>query len=471
MPMPTDHMEPLFQNIRLKSGTRYFLYVGEVKGRCLNEFLRESLSRLSGQEVDYISIVPDVLETYPGDNFVVINPAARAESLRLGQKVSCRIPGRDFATAVSMHPRVIELVQSLLAQQGEVLLSIFEARPEMTLVRFPGVRLLGPESRIAHTWNSKLHMYRALLGQIPIPDFRTCSSRKELLETTRRLWRQWADGLFVSLEYSAAGAFSFRAASEEELITRLGDWRPPYLVARFIPHDFDPTVLGVVANAKDVYVAAIADQQMVNINRFVGSVYPSILPPEIQRRLKELTVAVGRVMGRAGYRGIFGCDYIVNRQGDLFFVEVNARKQGTTMEMCCTLENSLPEGCANLLELEYFAVTEHRFPATARELQGNPRQIHWGTYNHKVAADVWTRQRLPQPEPERYLFRRVAEEPAAGAEHLVIEHVGADFLVKAGTFLGRVVAVGGSRSEIFKSLAEGKATLEGTIRTEVDHGA
>ena len=37
-----------------------------------------------------------------------------------------------------------------------------------------------------------------------------------------------------------------------------------------------------------------------------------------------------------------------------------------------------------LPELEYYAVTESRFPPHTVEMNGNIRNIHWGTYNYKI---------------------------------------------------------------------------------------
>jgi len=459
----------LYENISVNRKTHYFLYVGEIKALYLNEFFRESLCAMHQKDFDYIAIVPDVLETYPEENLLAINPAAAKESRDSGKRVSCRIPGKQFASFVSTHPRVIELVETLATRQGELLINVFQTLPELTLDRIPGVRVIGPDCRIANTWNSKFYMYHNLQGCVPLPEFRICGSRKELLHATEELWDRWLDGIFLTLEYSAAGAFSFLTRSEQELLEKLGDWKPPYMITQFIPHEYDPTVLAVVANEKDVYIGGIADQQMVQVNKFRGSVYPSVLPADTLQGLKELTRKVGRIMGSSGYRGVFGCDYVLDRNSNILFVEVNARKQGTTMEMCCNLENSLPKDCPNLPELEYFAVMQNRFPENTIELEGNPSGIHWGTYNLKVDREVVTRKSLEQPAHEREVFRRIAAESGNVSQQIVVEHIGADFVVKPGTFLGRVISVAKNHETVYRGLDEGKKTLEETIERNLQN--
>ena len=132
---------------------------------------------------------------------------------------------------------------------------------------------------------------------------------------------------------------------------RFEDKRQNYLISRYLPHDYDPTVLGVVANENDIYIAGVADQFIEHDTQFVGSVFPTALEENMIIQIEQHTRPVGQWLAREGFRGIFGCDYLVDPEGGVFFIEVNARKQGTAMEFCCTLENTLPKGSAMLPEL------------------------------------------------------------------------------------------------------------------------
>jgi hypothetical protein len=192
------------------------------------------------------------------------------------------------------------------------------------------------------------------------------------------------------------------------------------------------------------------------------------LPAEVQERLREHTRSIGRELGRDGYRGIFGCDYILTEDARIYLVEVNARKQGTTMEMCCTLENSLPEGTPTLLELEYCAVTTGHFPENVLELTENVRDIHWGTYNYKVETDVLTGGFLHQFDTERGAFRMVARDRHAAGRRLIMEHVGRNRLVKKGAFLGRIAVVGRDGATVIRALREGRQLIRETIERELD---
>ena len=171
---------------------------------------------------------------------------------------------------------------------------------------------------------------------------------------------------------------------------------------------------------------------------------------------------MGKWLAQEGYRGIYGCDFLVDDNGKVFFLEVNARKQGTTMEFCCTLEQSLPVGSPMLPELEYYSVTESRFPENTIEMKENTKNIHWGTYNYKIDRMICTEGYIPQSSHEREAFEKVAYN-RLDKDFLILEHIGNDFVVAEGSFLGRIVALGHDPSSVDQGLKLGKKTIELTI--------
>jgi hypothetical protein len=460
--MDIDENDVFFSDLKLDPSVQYFLYVGEIKTDCLNQFVKETLAKIHGQAFDFISILPDVLESYPHKNTLVINPMARQLYREKGRKVSFRIAPRTFASLVSASSTINDLIQQLLDRQGHVFIHVFESVPELTLALIPGVRILGPSGHIANIWNNKLYQLQMLKDIAPLIGYRVCRDAEHMLETAQELWGEWADGIFVSQPYSAAGVNSFVARTQEEIETKAGHLRGKFFISRYVPHIDDPTVLGVVANSRDVFIAAIADQEIQDGNKFRGSTYPSALSSATQRELRDITRRIGQVMGRSGYRGIFGCDYIVDEQGRIFFVEINARKQGTTMEMCCTLENALPPETPGLLELEYHAVMHNRFPENMVEITEALGNVCWRTYNYKLDEEAVTSQIVPADEDERILFRQVVSNEQ---EHgvIVVEHVGGKLDVQPGTFLGRVVAVAHSRAHLEEDIRRGVQQLKESI--------
>ncbi len=460
--MFSDREDVLFSDLHLKEDTFYFLYVGEIKADCLNQFVSETLGKIHGGRFECISIVPDVMESYPHRNILVINSLARNLYTRTSRKYSCRMKAGEFAGEVSRSATVRRLAEMLIARQGRLYIHVYESLPQLELAQMPGAFLLGPEGSLASIWNNKLYQLQMLSGQVPLMDYRICRNAQELYSSVESVSREWTEGIFVSRPYSAAGVNSFIIRSPGELLDKEPLNQDTYFISRYVPHDLDPTVLGVVGNEDDVFIAAIADQEIENGNSFRGSAFPSSLSHKEQSEVREHARMVGRALGRSGYRGIFGCDFIVDHQGRIFFVEVNARKQGTTMEMCCTLENALPKDTPSLMEMEYHAVVHNRLPPGRQEIKEAIQGLCWRTYNFKVDREVVTNYFLPMDEDERDLFRQVRQE---GVQHkmIIVEHPGHQRCVMPGSFLGRVVAVATNREDMDRDISLGKFMLQESI--------
>jgi hypothetical protein len=451
-----------FSNYRLERDTHYFLYIGSIRNYGLNLYLKEALSKIYNRPFDFISIVQDVFARYSQPNLMVVNPLVKDFSRTHGGNGSCRLITRDFMSCVSANPEVLQLVQQLLKRQKKLYVYMYQSVPEMTLNQWPGVVIIGPDSKISDRLNSKIFQYRSLEGLLPLPDYRVCTGLDALIKTTNQLRPKWTDGIFVSEEYSAGGLKSIVAREADDILKRFEDKPQNYLISRYIPHEDDPTVLGVVANETDVYIAGVADQFIEHGTQFVGSVFPTILEKRLEIRLEQHTRRVGQWLAREGFRGMFGCDYLVDSKRRIFFLEVNARKQGTAMEFCCTLENTLPKGSAMLPELEYYAVFRKKFPEHTREMRDNSKKIHWGTHNYKTHDVIHTRSTVFEHRSERDAFRRLAGNRVK-QDMLILDHIGGNFVVAEKSFLARVVALGKDRLSVLDGLEQGKKNIESTI--------
>jgi hypothetical protein len=192
-----------------------------------------------------------------------------------------------------------------------------------------------------------------------------------------------------------------------------------------------------------------------------------VLNKKIIEKLKEYTRVGGQWLAREGYRGIFGCDFLVDDNDDIYFLEINARKQGTTLEFCCTLEQSLPPGSPMLPELEFYAVNKGVLPPNTMEMKSNPKNLHWGTYNYKIHDSVQTGAYIPQSAQEREAFKKVAERKLR-KDFLILEHAGCDFVVAEGAFIARIVALGHNPADVQQGLNQGRKTIDLTIIKKLD---
>jgi predicted ATP-grasp superfamily ATP-dependent carboligase len=461
-PRPFQRDPILYNSIKLEPDKAYFIYLGDIKNQRLNLFLIPYLERIYGRPVGCIALVPDVLAYYPCANLAVLNRESYQYHAGKGMLVNCRPTAGHFVQQVSASFFVQELVANILRQQEFVYIHMFESRPEMTLADGERIKLLGPEPALAHEFNNKINQYKMASDlSLPVPKGFACSCLQEALEAAERFFCS-GEEVFISEPYSAAGSNSAFVCNREEILKRFCLSDLPYLVTRRIRHSHDPTVLAVVANEAEVYVASVADQRMEQ-NRFRGSTFPTVLEKDVVERIKDYTRMVGRYMGARGYRGMFGCDFLVDEDGEPHFLEVNARKQGTTLESTLTMIYRLPDH-PNLLEIEFSAITQGRFPEGIKEMDCTESDLCWGTYNVKSEQDIHVVRDLPKFQTEPDTFRLVFLDKGLEASATVEDHLGLGVYQRSGGFVGRCVSVGKTMDAMFRLLAKKELEVKSSIR-------
>ena len=390
---------------------------------------------------------------------MVVNSKAREAWESSGRLSNIRITAGTFATEVSQDHRVLELVEMLYVTQGEVLINVFESREELTLAGDERTTLIGPEPALAASFNSKIKQYGLVkeLG-IPVPQGDTFSAISELLMAAEEYFKA-GHKVFVTEEYSAAGSNSIIASNTDEIVRRFGLEDRPMLLTQFIEHPHDPTVLGIVAGEDDVYIASVADQN-IDGTRFMGSTFPSELNGNTIAEIREMTRTVGSHLGKLGYRGAFGCDFIIDEHQKSHFIEINARNQGTTMESALTIACHHPDQPAFPV-LELMAVLDGKIPEGVVEMESADCSLKWGTFNYKVNTGVNVINSIDQVIDEAELFRNVYEGKEGG--HIIVDHVGAGVSVEAGGFLARIIAVSDSGEKVRSFLDEAIREVAGSF--------
>lgn len=451
-----------FTNFEYDKNIYYFLFISELKAYGIGHFFKEALSKVLGipkEKIEFITVAPDVFEQYNYDNLVIIN--------ELKDKQNRRKKHDDFIKDISNSTYIHSIIDKILKNQEELFIYMFESSPFMTLDKRDGVTLVGPKSDIVETLSNKISLYEIFASLVPMANYSIAHSYKELLQSSQKLMQRTGNPLFVSLELSAAGANSIIANSVEDIKNKFHtNTNDTFLLTEFIEHICDPTTLGVVINEDEIYVSGVADQR-IDGTRFKGSTYPSKMSKKVKEEIIRQTRIVGKKMAELGFRGIFGCDYIVTKDEEVFFIETNPRKQGTTMEFCCALKTQLPLGSPNLPEIEFYAVTESRRPPRMKEPDFFKTDIYWSSYNYKIDTNLTTRSYLPQQRGEIEMFVNVAKNKI-NKEFMILEHIGQDFFVNEGSFLGRVIATGKNYKDLDDGIEMGRRIIDYTVKSYVD---
>jgi hypothetical protein len=334
---------------------------------------------------------------------------------------------------------------------------VAESVPELTLRRIPGVRLIGPDGEVASMWNNRLYQLRMLRDLVPQIEHRYCRSIEEASEALGELLPRWPQGVCVMKESAEDDAGYFVAQNPSDMaLKRSGMKSPAFSLPSCSPRSCAHGSWRDGRRGRRVQRGR--GRPPDGAGRLLRGVLSLALPEHVLTEVREHARMVGRVLGGSGYRGVFGCDFIVDPGGAVHFVEVNARKHGAALEMCCTLESALPAGAPSLADLELSAVFENRLPDNAVELTRAMEGLFWKTRNVRAPRDMVAEDGPEGPKDIRALFRHVLSR-GAGHGMIILEPPARACLVGKGGLLGRVVAVAGDPAYLAGDIELGRQIL------------
>ena len=138
--------------------------------------------------------------------------------------------------------------------------------------------------------------------------------------------------VFLRADHSANGIDNL--AVDASAIRKIGPWllaRPhirTYLVDRLVDVVASPNVQVCVHAHGHIEVLGVSDQRLGAELNHVGNAFTADAP--IDARVIDIAEKLGGYLAQGGYRGLFGIDLIETRDGELLYVEINARMNGAT---------------------------------------------------------------------------------------------------------------------------------------------
>jgi hypothetical protein len=450
----------VYKNFSLNKDFFYLVYIGKIKTWGLNRFLLKPLADLYQRPVKVLAIMPDYHQSYPMENIVIMNDRSKELSLKDGCVHKHPIAESSFYELASKSRFIRELFSKLLKNQKNIYVNLYHNSDSFTLDNQKDISVIGPKKELVKKYDSKINQYLMAkkLG-LPVLDFEIAKNRDELLTIFKKKEYQ-KKGAYIAGEFGVGGSSSLFARSESDIINKFPDSSGPFLIMELIKNTVSPTVLGVVANENEVCIATVIDQIMDG-PKYKGAVFPSAIDESIIKKMKEITFKIGKIMGKDGYRGIFGCDFIVSPDNRVYFVEINPRKMGSTLESSLYLKNLFPD-CPSLPELEFRAVTKGTFDTDIKDFSFKPDAPCWGiSYVRTLEKKTVTKDIGNLPEEEE-LFKDLDCLDKKKDRISVMDHVGAGTIVDRG-YLGRVITVDKNQSSVRRNLKKGEQLVWDTV--------
>lgn len=307
--------------------TRYFFSILGPRFEIMSELMASSLSRRFGYDYKPIYIFSShPNKKFARENYIVINEQASNIEAEIAEKVVYLQEYEDLNKEFMRSPLVNKISDILLRKQDRIPIysfttSFLEASDSKWLI-------IGPSPKIATYYDNKIRHYE-LFQKLNLP-----RNRARIFENKRELLKQ--KNIFpsyITASYTSGGNESgliYNKAMLEGFLSRLRsiNGKGSFLVADIFEHIvIMPNVNAIVTDKNKTSVLVISDQIMRG-TRYLGNVYPSAVSLKHIEQIKKITVKIGNHLSQEGYRGVFGCDFLINDKEKLVIVDLNPRRQG-----------------------------------------------------------------------------------------------------------------------------------------------
>ncbi|MEI6266973.1 MAG: ATP-grasp domain-containing protein [bacterium] len=311
-------MDPLiYQKVGTEKDKTYFLTSLTNRFDFVTDMFRKELEIRYGGLFEPIYIYQNYpAPKYEKNNYIVVNG-------KLGNKKSF-IVGEEYEDLniyLSNSRQFSFLIDNILTNQDKIFMVGFTN--SFLNIDCDKIIYVGPKPKIATYFDNKLEQLK-LFQKIGVshPQFRFYDDINQL--------EKEKFPLYLTSCFSSGGIESGLINNYHEAKKFVSTWREytkdKIIVTELIDGaEYFPNSVAIVD--KEKAVSLIVSDQILSGNAYIGNIFPSKLSREVVSNIHKMTEKIGEHLRLQGYRGMFGCDFIVKGE-EITVHDLNPRHQG-----------------------------------------------------------------------------------------------------------------------------------------------
>lgn len=327
-------MDPLvYKKINVRPGKKYFLTSLVNRFQHVNAVLQKVIEKRLGEKVEPFYIFQNMPANHlRPENFCVVNRAL------IGKDFNKQIIGaehEDLNIDLGNSESFLKIIEEIGKGQDEIFMIGFTS--SFLNLNNPKIIYIGPSSEIASRYDNKLNQFR-FFDSLGLKN-----TNCRAYDNVDDLKKNEAFPFYISLMYSSGGCASKAIFNLSELDAFIEKWgnlcRGGLLVTDYIQNvEFFPNATAIVSGSgKSEHL--ITTEQILVDNHYIGNIYPCRADKNTKKTIKEMMIKIGKALSADGYRGLFGCDFMV-KGSEVFIHDLNPRRQGGYGILHAVLGNS-----------------------------------------------------------------------------------------------------------------------------------
>lgn len=414
----------------------YFFTFLSNRFELINDHLAELLAKKYNKKFEPIY----VLSAEPGKyhqktSYIIIN--RRLKDLRkklINKKLILLQDVEDLNNEFSESKFVNKLIEDLAKKQNQIFVISFSSFG--LNIKNNKIVNIGPERELVEKYDNKIEqvkLFRKL--KLPVNETRIYKDAESLMSAKINY------PSFISPSFTSGGSENAIIFSKKDLsvfFTRLRkiNRNGEFFVARYIENvSSSPNSVGIICGKDDARVLCLTDQLIRGV-KHTGNIYPSLASKKNKDKIISVTKKIGIYLSGLGFRGMYGCDFIIDGNEKLFVVELNPRRQSTY------LMTQLMSKKIDLLEAELLLAIGGGIPEF--------------NYDDIQGEYIWLHNKLKQ----NLKFQFLTKEFKINSENKPLEKIGekficsyfpTEYIMNDCNFFGYYIATGKSYEKVLEN--------------------
>ncbi len=357
----------------------YYFNLLDPRFNFINKYVCDTLQKIYNKKVEPIFVHPDSATIVnSNENYIIINRKLDKHIKYEYQKIAVGSSSIEMNEDFSNSITIKKLLKDLIKKQGSVFINSFST--SFMNLDYKHVNFIGPSPVLAKYFDSKINQrdfFRKISVQVPdYKVFNNYCDLKEVFNTGN------IGSSFISSEYSSGGNGTSLIRSLEDIEIYQYNLKEYMLRKRFVSSLIinslcTPNITGLVLGKDNVFICSVSDQ-LLDGYKYRGNIYPSTLSDKTQKNIIKITRDIGFKLAKLGYRGFYGCDFVVDKDSNLFVVDLNPRKQGGYLCNFLMFEKIKKKGYPSLVELEIRATMGEKIDDDLHRFENPKINYYWG---------------------------------------------------------------------------------------------
>lgn len=238
-----------------------------------------------------------------------------------------------------------DILNKLLKKQDQIFIMSFTSHG----LSFNDKKIIniGPNHELVETYDNKITQIKLFERlNLQTPDASIYDNIDSVLSQ-----KQLPYPFFISASYTSGGSENGIINCKNDLVyfkqqlRAINLNREVYITHYIQDVKCSPNVTAMVCGENDVMVLLISDQ-ILEHNKHLGNIYPSKVNSKNKEVIFDITTTIGNHLSNKGFRGLFGCDFIIDNNNDCLVIEINPRRQAGYLMLLLMSRN------VNILEAE-----------------------------------------------------------------------------------------------------------------------